>query len=671
MTKAVQVFNNFIRGQLDHDLNGRFDLPIYFNGFEYSRNFYVNYKGNLKNRTGFEYVADAADCVVQEFRFSKDQTYLMLFTDNNCDFYSYDQYGSFGYVTSLVTEMTLTQAKTAKFAQNGDVVYITHAGSTPRIITRTGATTFTWSTPTTTGINFTTMGNPRACCFYQKRLWFGGFTLKPTTIVGSESGVYTQFTITTQNIKDSDPVSITLSDITDPINWMCGGKKNLNVGNAEGISLVNGGSIEVITPTLIFATLANTERANSVDPVLKDGLLFYSSLDSRKMYYFQYDLMTESFVSTECTLVSKDATVGRIKRIVYKRDDDDLMYVLMEDGTMAAVVFNQSENINGWFPIHTNGTILDVETITRPDGKDDMYIIVRRGAAVYLERMTDAVEFTRFLDTDFENDLTKEKYNRLIAEQLKKCNYLDCSSIFSQLKTSTLTYTPTSSDLTEGTITSSASDFSATSVGHYIVYKTKTGAEYCVFEILEYIDDENVSVKMTSEGTFYSSYTNGWYLSFSAVSGLTGFEGQEVYVVADGGYLGTFTVEDGVCNFGRECQSVCIGLPYRVLANTFVIGQTGDTDNGQTISKCIAKYRMRFVDTAGVEIGTDINTMQEVQEFDPAGFFDLPPLPMNGDVEISARDKSEKEKRIYLSQKFPLPFNLTMLQLDIDYRRID
>ena len=670
MTQAVQVFNNFVRGQLDHDLNGRFDLPIYFNGFEYSRNYFVNYKGNLKNRTGFEYVAGAADCVLQEFRFSKDQTYLMLFTDNSCDFYSYDQYGSFGYITSLTTDMSLTQAKTAKFAQNGDVVYVTHAGSTPRVITRTGASTFTWSTPTTTGLDFTTLGNPRACAFYQKRLWFGGFTLKPTTVCGSESGVYTQFTIKTQNIVDSDPISITLSDITDPIVWMCGGKKNLNVGNAEGVSLVNGGSIEIITPYLCYSSLANTERASSTDPVLKDGLLFYSSLDSRKMYYFQYDLMTESFVSTECTLVAKDATVGKIKRIVYKRDDDDLLYVLMEDGTMAAVVFNQSENINGWFPITTQGTILDIETVTRPDGKDDLYICVQRSGGVFLERMADPVEFTRFLDTDFENDPTKEHYNRLIAEQLKKCNYLDCSSIFNQFKTSTLTYTPTSDDNTEGTITSSASDFSSASVGHYIVYKTQTGVEYCVFEILEYIDDENVSVKMTSAGSFYATYTGGWYLSFSSVAGLSDFEGQNVYVVADGGYLGEFPVEDGVCSFNRECQSVCIGIPYRVIANTFVIGQSGETANGQTMHKSIATYKMRFVDTAGVEIGTDINEMQEVQQFSPAGFFDLPPLPMNGDFKLPARDRTESEKRVYLSQKFPLPFNLTMLQLDIDYRRI-
>lgn len=665
----TEVYNNFIRGQIDHDMNGRFDLPIYQNGFEYSRNFYVNYKGNLKNRTGLEYVATATDCVLKEFRFNKDQTYLMLIRNNYIDFYTYDSYGDFGYVTTLQTELSLANARKAKFAQNADVMYVTHENSTPRIITRTGASTFTWGTPTMTGINFTDMGNPRACAFYQKRLWFGGFTKKPVSIVGSESGIYTNFTITTQNIVDSDPVSITLSDITDPIWWIDGGKKNLNVGNAEGVSLVNGGSIDTITPTLIAANLANSERANSVTPVVKDGLMFYGSLDNRKMYYFQYDLMTESFVSTECTLVSKDATVGKIKKIVYKRDDNDLLYVLMDDGTISAVVFNKDENINGWFPIKTDGNIMDIEAVTRPDGKDDLYFLVERGSYVYLERMTDEVEFTRFLDTDFQSDPEKEFYNRLTAEELKNCVYLDCSSKYNQYKSSTITFTPTTTGSKEGSIASTAEDFTSSSVGHYICYKTKTGKEYGVFEITAYTDSQHVDVIMISEKCYSNTYT-GWYLSFSAVSGFSDFNGKKLSVVADGGYLGDFTVSNGAIALDRECQSVVIGLKYEVIANTFPLGQMGDGGNGQTIMKNVARYIVRFVDSAGAEIGTDLNAMQEIQEFNPAGFFDLPPLLMNGDLYLTARDKGEREKRIYIVQNFPLPFNLTMLQLDTDYRRI-
>ena len=79
------VMNNFTRGQLDHDLNGRFDLPFYFNGFEYCRNFISNYKGNVKNRTGLEYVSKTRsnqEAVLLEFRFNTEQSYLLEFTNN-------------------------------------------------------------------------------------------------------------------------------------------------------------------------------------------------------------------------------------------------------------------------------------------------------------------------------------------------------------------------------------------------------------------------------------------------------------------------------------------------------------------------------------------------------------------------------------------------------------
>ena len=74
------VFNNFVRGKLDRDLNGRFDLPIFSNGFPVIKNFVCNYKGNLKYRTGFEFVANTRSnnpARLIQFRFNTTQTYLL------------------------------------------------------------------------------------------------------------------------------------------------------------------------------------------------------------------------------------------------------------------------------------------------------------------------------------------------------------------------------------------------------------------------------------------------------------------------------------------------------------------------------------------------------------------------------------------------------------------
>ena len=41
--KIATVFNNLARGQVDHDLNARSDLPIFTNGVERMLNFYSNF----------------------------------------------------------------------------------------------------------------------------------------------------------------------------------------------------------------------------------------------------------------------------------------------------------------------------------------------------------------------------------------------------------------------------------------------------------------------------------------------------------------------------------------------------------------------------------------------------------------------------------------------------
>ena len=135
------VINNFTRGQLDHDLNGRFDLPFYFNGFEVCRNFISNYKGNVKFRTGMEYVAKTKsnqEAVLMEFRFNTEQSYLLEFTEGILRFYTYDANGNLGYVVDgsnniieLNTDITLVQARKLQKAQNSDAMYLASQGMMP------------------------------------------------------------------------------------------------------------------------------------------------------------------------------------------------------------------------------------------------------------------------------------------------------------------------------------------------------------------------------------------------------------------------------------------------------------------------------------------------------------------------------------------------------------
>lgn len=670
---AQMVVNNFTRGQLDHDMNGRFDLPLYSNGFEVCRNFFSNYKGNVKYRTGLEYVSQPLnnlEAVLMEFKFNTSQAYLLEFTNNKLRFYTYDADGNFGYVVDgdgaiieLTTGITLAQAKEMQKAQNADVMYLTHQAWTPKKLTRVSATRFTIESAQTTGITYSEVGDPGAVAFYSGRLWYSGFSLKPLTVYGSKTAAYDTFTIPSSGIKDDDALKLTLSEITDPITWLTGGKNDLYAGNGEGITVINGGEYgQPITSTAVGASLANHEGASAAAPCRKDSQMFYISADQRKVYMYDYDLMTEKFVSTDLNWISHDITKGGLKKIFYKRDQNYNIYGLLENGQIVTFLYNKDENINGWFACSTNGFVKDMCVVTRPDGTDDLFACVLRNGSYYIERLAKEVEFLNFYQTPlFLTDKKKVYYNRLIAEQLKQCIYLDNSQTYSAPFTVEITY-----DETTDIVTATSNVFTSAYVGHYIVYQTSTGAEWAYFKIKSYISATQVEVEVISD-EYNPATWNKWYLSFNTITGLSAFEGQTVSVVADGGYLGSFTIQNGTLSFDREMTVCTFGMPYLGILKTFNLGHFGDGINLQVANKRINEFILRFVSSAGVKIGTDLSDMQEVQYFNPTGFLDLPPLPMDADEKRAVGDTSDEAKCIYVTQELPLPMNLTMIHYSVEY----
>lgn len=809
-------FNNFTRGCLDEDLSGRFDLPVFNNGFPLIKNFISNYKGNLKYRTGFEYVAQTKDNSVarlMQFKFNTEQAYLMVLTPNIATFYTYDSNGEFGGVNDTVIQsdipvlssntqdgyvvsdargssdiytvfngtgskgvgdwstywiqvqypapyvvkqysiradnlgspeyptswnllasndgndwvvidsregqtFSLSQMKTysaqnekrylyyrLKFtsgihssgvgeigrvifagyidpsailqiqtgasavqnekmvkAQNADVMYLTSEGYPPQKLTRKSANSFEISNVTASGLDFTSLGFPSSCCFYKGRLWYGGFEKKPTTIKGSKVIEYDNFTIPSSGKKDDDALSLMLSDISDPISWIYGGKSNLIVGNPEGISVVNGGETgKTITSTEVNADLANKEGAYNAIPTEKDGKMIYISSDRNRVFSFDYDLISESFKSSSLNLLKE--TVGDLRELHYKKGINNLVFGRLGNGQMVTLLYNPEENIIGWYNIDTNGFVHSMCTVTRPDGYDDLYICVERNGNMYIERLCDEVAFTPFYETDYENDENKEKYNRIQMEELKKCVYLDGAVRVSREYRSKIT-------VDGDKLISDDNIFTEDFVSHFIVYKTKTGEEHGEIYVKEFVNSGELNIEVRSKDVFPMSY-DSWYLSFNEISDLDDVEGQEQTVFADGGYIGEFVVEGGKIDLGGEYTVATIGYPYIGVVKTFNCGPVTQNGNAQTMKKRISEFVLRFVNSSGFEIGTDINNMQQTQLFSPNGFYDMPPLLTNGDIRVLYNDNHSNEKCVYMRQKYPLPCVLTMLEYKLNLEALE
>jgi len=676
--RVVTSFNNFARGKIDHDMMGRFDLPIYRSGADVVQNFFTNYKGNAIYRTGFKEMLGEAfqDCAFQEFKFRDDQNYLLVFYDLKIRFLSYDSSGTFGWVLDsssnileVTTVYTLEQCKELQFTQNADVTIITHQSHTPKILTRVSANSFTIADYTFTGGTppFGSGQYPKCCLYYKGRLYFAATDAKPTTVWGSESGQYNNFVIPS-TVTDASPLQFTIADLTQPIEWLFGGDNSLIAGSADAPVAINGGSVgAAIKADTIEANLTSADGCNKVTPFKKDGLVFYVGKNSRNVYYFSYDLLTESFIGEDANFVSYNITTTGIKKMRWKKDRDDLVYFIRTDGQLLSLNFKQKESIIGWHTHTTNGVVKDIAVITDNSGDPQFFALVYRNSDFYIEKLAEHIQFSErvsffsYEEGDNREEATQrddEAYNRYVAEQLGDCVYLDCASSVSDLKSNAITYTPD-----DELLTATNDVFSSGDVGKHISYKTITGYESGRFEILYYVSPKVVGVGVVQEPTS-NTYTD-WYLSFSTLTGLSIYDGTSVGVSTDGGFLSDFDVSDGTINLGCQFFKVHVGYRYTGIIKSFCLGLQIGAENTQATYKSMSRIGIRTVASAGCKFGSSLYRLADVQELSQRDLNYLPPLPIDGTKYTTYVDDTEEDKFFYVVQNEPLPLIITGVMVDV------
>ena len=685
--KTSFPLNNFSSGQIDRELKGRFDLPLYQRGHEISQNFCQTIKGTTFFRTGMEYINEIGFASMHEFKFNQEQSYLLVFRIEYIEFFSYTANGEFVRVLDDDgNELTLihpwgTEVFNLCVSQNCDVMYIQHKnGEYPEYqLKRTAANKFTLTKTTFTNTGEKSLssesatsdhGFPCTGVFYENRYQRCSSSKYYTYLYGSKGGKYDDITTGTGK---NDGYQFDLAEAQSKALWMISGANSLLIGTAEGVLTVNGGSTtEAITPTDITAKLSCRDGCADVVPVRKDNSVFFVSANGRKLFVFNYDVLLEQFKADDLSKANYEITKGGIKKLVCKDDRFGFMYALC-NGKLLSICFSQDEAVNAWSILETKGEIIDICTVARPDGDKDLFLNVKRVVndidRYYLEKLSPWVEFPKREDfiqdideTAKPEDILKIKqedeyaFQRAISEVMKECNYLDCSIRYSGLQKNKIA-------INGNTITSEMDVFKNDDVNRRITIKPITGYEYGIFDIDEVIDAKTVKVKVlqqTDENIF-----DEWYLSATVFEGLEHLEGEKVAVVGNGGYVGDFVVENGKIDVSsantNKLGTAVIGLKYKGILKSPNLGM--QFQGGQTFTrpKNIISIEILFTFSAGGKVGTSLYYLSDIQYFNPSGLMDTPALPMNTNEKIFIKDSYSDDKHYYIVQDKPLPLNIAMI----------
>jgi len=236
-----------------------------------------------------------------------------------------------------------------------------------------------------------TRGYAGAGTFYQGRLWLTKLKSRPATVLASQSQDFFNFDVSDAN--DGDAIDATGQ--SDPVLHILA-ERSLFLLTAGGEVTLGGNREDAITPTNIRFKINARYGTTAVRPITVGGRPIYVDRTNRNIRQLAYALESDSVESAEVSVFSQHLINTPVDMDVLRNSDADYALVVMTDGTIAAMVYNQDQAVVGWTKCETSGTVERVAVVD-----DAAYFAVLRtinGSSVrYLEKWdssfyTDAAE---------------------------------------------------------------------------------------------------------------------------------------------------------------------------------------------------------------------------------------------------------------------------------------
>lgn len=259
-----------------------------------------------------------------------------------------------------------------------------------------------------------TQGHPSCVSFFEQRLVFAGTDIEPQTLFFSKSGDYENMTTGTN--ADDAMVYTIASNQVNRVRYLKA-TRTLIVGTTGGEFTVSAdGTDAAITPTNITIKKQSSYGTANVDAIPAGNAVLFLQKAKRKIRELSYNFDVDGYVAPDLTILNDIVTKTGINEMVYQQEPDSILWCVRDDGVLAGLTYQRSENVVAWHRHIFGGSFgsgdavcESAATISGTLTEDELWVIVKRtidGATKrYVECFanfdfdeTDATDF-RFLDS--------------------------------------------------------------------------------------------------------------------------------------------------------------------------------------------------------------------------------------------------------------------------------
>jgi hypothetical protein len=514
--------------------------------------------------------------------------------------------------------------------------------------------------------------------FFRERLVFA----RGTSIWMSCAGDYTNFSARTGGlIIDDNAISLQVANArADEIRWLHGAQAML-IGTAGGISILREQTVQLpFGPGNVTIIPGPVIGAAAIAPLeTPSGQVLYVDRTRTALRAISYSADSDSFAAQDVTRLAEHILRAGVVDIAYQAHRDSLVWCLLENGELAALTYEPSEQVFAGHRHRVSGPgvfIESIQVIPCPDQnfrRDDLWLEVYRN--IGQDRRYMEVLETAYIPPPREVGQTQRQYQAFVARDAKYSVHLDSCLSFDGFRTGTLFMAPTPLPIGSTEQFEAAGPgaqlFTAADIGQLIQVDFTDPAgfpqmgEAEIIEVAAGIAQAIVTYPMPVTATGQIS-TGQWKVTRSSFPGADHLAGLEVGILADGGPRPRQIVSPtGDVVITPPAGVVKIGLPFRsrYVSMPPETGAIAGTAQGRM--KRAHRIDLRVFASLGVMCGTTEEELNEVRDLlpyrEPETIMGRPSPLFFGDARLDAPGGFDTDGLIVVTGDEPLPFTIVAI----------